>query len=129
MTAEMPDLYRGNEQNLLASAPHLCGEIGVAAKLAVTLVDLADRLNQEHAHHEGRTARVLHVYGLVSGRLCGAPLAIGREWAELRRRPAFFIYQQWTACSHIAMGIPHPAQPHDAPRLDPAVLSPQPNLF
>ena len=58
----MPHALRRNQQNLLARAADLLRQIGIPAELAVPLINLANRLDQKNARHEGGAARKLAEY-------------------------------------------------------------------
>src|ERR1035441_9853355 len=49
----VPHGGRRDEQDLAGAAPDLGGQVGIAAELSVAFVDLAERLDEIYAHHEG----------------------------------------------------------------------------
>ena len=65
----MADRACGHQQDLAGGAADLHGQVGIAAELAVALVDLTDGLDVEDAHHEGRAAGVVHGERVVAGGL------------------------------------------------------------
>src|ERR1035437_9985105 len=70
----VPHAGRRHQQDLPRGPPDLRRQVGIAAELPVTLVDLADRLDEIHAHHERRA-------GIPPPSERRAPPAAKRQWA------------------------------------------------
>ena len=82
-----------------------------------------------HAHHEGRAARILDRLRLAAGRLGREPLAVGRQSAQLRRRPALVIHQQRASRGGIGVGIERLGEPDSRPRLHLGIVVEEENVF
>jgi hypothetical protein len=87
--AMVPHPHRGIEEDGLRCPQDLHRQVRIGAELAVALIDLANRADDVHAHHEGRAARIHDRFRLAARRLGREPLASGRQRAELRRHPRF----------------------------------------
>ena len=107
----MPHAQPRRQQDLAPGLDDLRRQIGIAPKLAVALIDLADGLDEVNPRHEGGAARIPYRLRFFARGLGRAPLAIRRKASELRRGPAFAIHQQGAHRHGLGMGVQHVGQP------------------
>ena len=108
---------------ILRDARRICDrEVGIAAELPVTLVDLPDRLDVEHAGHERRAARILDRERRIARRL--RPAATAPSGGKLPScgagRPSSSTSRGQTA-DGVGIGVQGVGQPRDRVRARPRV--------